>query len=498
MNTLTTLFSKPMLAIGILLSIPHFLSSQNNCAIDVVHQHLLETQSGYETQRNAMDAKILNVIQNSTPENERSEIAVIPVVVHILHNGESVGQSVNLTNSQILDGINNANQKWNNTASGVDMKVRFCLATIDPNGNPTSGITRTNASTIPGYKDNGVILSYEPNSNELPLKNLNNWPHDKYYNIWVVSKFNAGWGGYAYFASSVDYEQDGALVVYNGFSNGSLLSHELGHAFNLYHTFQGASNGNCPVNDNCLTQGDKVCDTPPHQQNHCSTSNCESENLANTTSNYMSYCGGLNRFTAGQKARVDATLAYSSRAALVNSNACAGGCSTYPQAKFDFSTNGLIANFINQSLDATEISWDFGDGSTALNFNTISHVYDAPGIYAVSVTAVDACGAVDKSTQNVDFTVLSDPTSNNLSGRLTLSPNPNNGVFNVELNQVFETNIADFVIYDIAGKKLEERQVNFSGSFNEQFENEALAPGMYFLHVQMGSDLSETKQFIVH
>ena len=41
------------------------------------------------------------------------------------------------------------------------------------------------------------------------------------------------------------------------------------------------------------------------------------------------------------------------------------------QAKFDFSTNGLIANFVNQSLDATEISWDFGDGSTALNFNTI-------------------------------------------------------------------------------------------------------------------------------
>jgi hypothetical protein len=486
-----------MLAIGLLIFSSQFLIGQNNCATDEVHQYLLQNQSDYESQRNAIEAKMLQAIQHSEPEIQRSEQVVIPVVVHILHNGESVGQNVNLDNAQILAGINNANQKWNNAdGTGADMQIRFCLATVDPNGNATNGITRTNASSIPDYANKGVILSYESNTNELALKNLSNWPHDKYYNIWIVNKFNAGWGGYAYFASTVNYDQDGALIVYNGFTSGSLLAHELGHAFNLYHTFQGANGGNCPLNDDCLTQGDKVCDTPPHQQSHCSTSSCESGNLQNTTGNYMSYCGGLNRFTEGQKSRVDATLVYSTRATLVNSNACAGGCGSFPEAKFDYTTNNLIGNFVNQSLDATEIIWDFGDGSTALNFNNISHVYSEPGIYAVSITAVDACGVVDKTTQNVDMAVLSNST-NSLAEKVVLSPNPNNGFFKVEMNGIYESNDAEIQLYDITGKKLEERQVVVNGPFSEHFDQNALAPGMYFLHIQMEDQLVATKSFIV-
>ncbi|MBK9758967.1 MAG: hypothetical protein IPO90_03075 [Flavobacteriales bacterium] len=45
----------------------------------------------------------------------------------------------------------------------------------------------------------------------------------------------------------------------------SVLAHELGHAFNLYHTFEGDVNGTaCPPNSNCGTDGDQVCDIPPH------------------------------------------------------------------------------------------------------------------------------------------------------------------------------------------------------------------------------------------
>jgi len=71
-------------------------------------------------------------------------------------------------------------------------------------------------------------------------------------------------GGYAYYpgaSSSVD----GAVIAYNLFNyNNPVTAHELGHGFNLRHTFEGdGGNTVCPANSSCTTQGDLCCDTPP-------------------------------------------------------------------------------------------------------------------------------------------------------------------------------------------------------------------------------------------
>ncbi|MDI9338841.1 MAG: M43 family zinc metalloprotease [Alphaproteobacteria bacterium] len=83
------------------------------------------------------------------------------------------------------------------------------------------------------------------------------------------------------------------MTVYQSlFKFPQLLAHELGHSLNLLHTFQGStSNTQCPVNNDCNTDGDGCCDTPPVTNADCySTSICSSGDLTNSTQNIMSYC----------------------------------------------------------------------------------------------------------------------------------------------------------------------------------------------------------------
>lgn len=86
---------------------------------------------------------------------------------------------------------------------------------------------------------------------------------------------------------------------------GRTLTHELGHFFNLYHTFQSCTN------INCATQGDKVCDTPPlgTPTYSCppdgSVAGCDGFTAA-LTMNYMDYTNDacMYMFTAGQATRM--------------------------------------------------------------------------------------------------------------------------------------------------------------------------------------------------
>ena len=88
---------------------------------------------------------------------------------------------------------------------------------------------------------------------------------------------------------------------------GRTLTHELGHFFNLNHTFAG-----CTTASNCATSGDKVCDTPASNAAvyGCptvgATVKCSVKTL---TMNYMDYTNDacMYMFTAGQATRM---LAY--------------------------------------------------------------------------------------------------------------------------------------------------------------------------------------------
>jgi hypothetical protein len=264
----------------------------------------------------------------------------IPVVVHVIHNGEAEGTGINLSVAQIQSQINVLNKDYQrlnadagNTptaflpvASSVD--VEFVLAKQDPIGAPSNGIVRVQ----------GTQSSWSVNDNAI-FKALSYWPAEKYLNIWIVA-FNDQTIGYAQFPvsslpgleeSSSDRLTDGVVISHTAFGSiddgafdldskynkGRTLTHETGHFFGLRHIW-GDDGSQC--------NGTDYVDDTPNQAgsylNQCPTgtkTSCSSDDMY---MNYMDYTNDacMNLFTIGQVGRVNVVMQNSPRrASLLNS-----------------------------------------------------------------------------------------------------------------------------------------------------------------------------------
>jgi PKD repeat protein len=71
----------------------------------------------------------------------------------------------------------------------------------------------------------------------------------------------------------------------------------------------------------------------------------------------------------------------------------------FPVANFDFTNTGRTVDFNNQSSDADDVLWDFGDGNISRGANP-SHTYTELGDYDVSLIASNDCG-LDTLVQNI-------------------------------------------------------------------------------------------------
>jgi len=335
-------------------------SNQEPCGFDQIHKNKL-IDPVYKQIWEEHNAMMMREIVNPHVKT----VAQIPVVVHVLHKGEAIGVGSNISDAQILSAINNLNAVWANTVgtmSSVDMGVQFQLALRDPNCNATTGINRVNASGVANYSADGLQVNGTGlGANETTLKDLSKWPTDKYMNFWIVSEIGGNNGQYgvqgycnlpvgidAYngavmMAGTFGYDLTGTLGYYFGPLGGgnSTVVHEVGHFFDLYHTFEGGGDGVCPSTEtNCLTQNDFVCDTPPHMSYLTSNptlyagcpsghaNECAPGNMDQIFHNIMNYTTCPNHFTAGQKARVTACLA-TSRASLTTSSGLIASSGVY-------------------------------------------------------------------------------------------------------------------------------------------------------------------------
>ena len=375
---------------------------------------------------------------------------IIPVVVHIIHK---YGVE-NISDAQIHDAIARLNIDYNlqnaDTADtyplfkarAADCQIEYRLATVDPNGNCTSGIVR--------HYDPGTDYAY------FWIMKTYHWPTNKYMNVFAVNFIypegivlpdGAFIGGMSPFPPSNTLSQaltggdadiDGILMRHDGVGSigtaenmggmpinslNRTFTHEIGHYLNLYHPFQNLMLGLLPASSGCHTllapNGDEVSDTP-----QCATAN-QNTSLAcivpgsvnsctdpepDMVENYMDYQFGYctNIFTNGQKTRMNATLMNDRRNLWSKENLIATGvldittpveCAPIPDFNVSSKTicAGTSVNFTDHSFNgtATEWNWTFTGSvqGSSTSQNPTGITYDNPGVYPVTLQVSNVQGS---------------------------------------------------------------------------------------------------------
>ncbi|MCB0560802.1 MAG: T9SS type A sorting domain-containing protein [Phaeodactylibacter sp.] len=282
----------------------------------------------------AIDRHAEHVQQNA--QRAVTGTIVIPTVVHIVYRTSAENISDAQVQSQI-DVLNEDFRRLNadaaNTPSvfqgvAADAEIQFCLASVDPSGNATTGITRT-VTTRTSFGTNDLVKSSSTGGKDA-------WPAGDYLNIWVC---NIGGGilGYAQFPGGPaatdgvvnDYRYTGRYGTAQApFNLGRTATHEVGHWLNLRHIW---GDGNCNADD-------FVSDTPTAGGANYTGSPCTfpgpnscndgAGDLPDMFQNYMDYSddGCMNLYTQGQKTRMRALFEPGGfRASLLNSNGCGQG-----------------------------------------------------------------------------------------------------------------------------------------------------------------------------
>jgi hypothetical protein len=348
--------SKWLLIVGLCMGPQTMFSQDEPCASDVLHEHLLKTDPEYARVAEERERSLLAMGMEGTSGN-RGEIYTVPVVVHVIHIGEPLGEGTNISDVQIRDALYGLNRRLRNLDNtSVDFEIEFCLATIDPNGMPTNGITRHDFSANSDYVEGGVnVTGIEVGETSGVIRNISMWPWWEYLNIYVVTEVSNGdYHGYATYPTSE--EGFSVFITYDFMLESySLLTHEIGHTLYLYHTFEEDSGGDeCPPNDPCNDDGDHICDTPPHRRVTCGETNgCSSfGDWNNSRRNYMSYCSERTLFTPEQYTRARYQLNFSPWFYLITSTKCSG--TPFTEDSFTLVPNPSRGSFVIQSSQAWE------------------------------------------------------------------------------------------------------------------------------------------------
>ncbi len=144
-------------------------------------------------------------------------------------------------------------------------------------------------------------------------------------------------------------------------------------------------------------------------------------------------------------------------------------------SNFTFSNNSTNElNFENNSLYATDYTWNFGDGNTSSALNP-THSYSSGGEYTVTLTA-SKCGNFSTSQQTIIIPNLSNTDLISENIKLNIYPNPTQNNLIIESNSIMES----IFIYDINGRLIEfieNKSSQKTIDFSEKRE------GFYFLKI---------------
>jgi hypothetical protein len=281
----------------------------------VVHELLAETKPEYRARRLEVEEQTRRSLASGQAMRVAAKLITIPVVVHVVHRTDEENMSDAQVKSQIT-ALNRDYRARNRDKSQVpapwkslvlDSKIQFALATKDPSGKRTSGITRT-VTTAASFDVNNGVKSKKTGG-------VDPWPTDRYLNFWVCN-LGDGLLGYAQFPGGPE-ATDGVVILYTAFGTqgtatapfdkGRTGTHEVGHFLNLRHIW--GDRNDCSGND-------FVADTPTAQAANFGKPKfphvtCNNGPNGDMFMNYMDYVddASMFMFTMAQIARMNATLA---------------------------------------------------------------------------------------------------------------------------------------------------------------------------------------------
>ncbi|WP_296383251.1 T9SS type A sorting domain-containing protein [Winogradskyella sp.] len=223
----------------------------------------------------------------------------------------------------------------------------------------------------------------------------------------ISSSSGGGLCGYARFPGGAITEN--ILMANSCATNGSTLSHEVGHFFALSHTHGNSnvvgSTEELVDGSNCTSTGDFICDTPADPQLGYSNVdfNCLYTGAAQDANNdsyqpeplnLMSYsrkeCRTL--FSPQQLARINA-IYQASRNNLI----CPSFSADFVADETESCATNLTVNFTDSSAGATSWDWDVdGDNITDYTTQNVTHNYNTVGEYDVTLAVSDGSNTITK------------------------------------------------------------------------------------------------------
>lgn len=429
-----------------LFLLPNLLQSQEikRCGFLEAQEYLFRTDPQAKTKVD----KALQGFEDETfsqNKNQAQALYTIPVVFHVLH----LGGAENISDAQILDALDVLNRDFNkqnpdtvNTVGAFqgiasDCQIEFKLATLDENGNCTTGITR-HYDEASNWAISSSYYKYT-------------WNRTKYLNIYVVKSLPPGVAAYTYLPGTSSAIMDAVVVLHNyvgsigtGNAFGSrTLTHEVGHWFNLQHTWgstnqPGVACGDDGVGDTPVTKGFNFC-------NLANSAICNA-GVEENVQNYMEYAFCANMFTLGQRNRMHNAL-NSANAGRINlwspANLQFTGVFISPAAcppKADFMADTKVAcigdtvKFTDFSYNGSVQAWEWSSAS-ASGSSTLQNgalVFTQTGLAQVKLKISNNNGSDSIIKSLVMILPSANSGTNNLIQSFEVSPFPDNNWLRTE------------------------------------------------------------------
>ncbi|MFD2246799.1 M43 family zinc metalloprotease [Pontibacter ruber] len=480
------------------ITAPTGATGGRTCGTDAYTEVQQAQDPGFkQRQQQAQQAVEQALQQKPRGQYARKAAITIPVVFHVVYNNgiENISEEQILSQLAVLNAdFRRKNADAANTPAyflpyAADAEIEFCLAVVDPDGNPTTGITRTRTDrTQFSYISDNVKFSSTGGTDA--------WDRNQYLNIWICNLDGQILG----YSSTPETEarRDGVVLHYravgaypaNPFSSkynlGRTGTHEVGHWLGLKHIWG---------NGTTCTDSDDIDDTPNQEgetqgcPDGISTS-CDNGPYGNMWQNYMdySYDNCMNLYTKGQAAYMQAVLS-TTRSTILNAITCSGSLRSDFRVSDERDTlaiAGQTVTFKDASVGLKPLSWlwHFEGGTPATSAEQNPTVtYARPGKYRVSLTITN--GNLSSTEEKESFVHV---TVNDLA----VYPNPASEYITIEQParvQVRQVELVNRLGQPVLNTEVSDRIVRLDVLH--------LPAGLYFLRVTSSNGVEIKKVTLV-